>query len=51
MKNLKYMGLYFVMVAIGHNVLNMAEADKIWYALFYGGAVLWYVANIWEKDS
>ena len=51
MKYLKYVGLYFVMIAIGHNVLKMAEADKIWYAIFYGGVVLWYMARMWEKDS
>lgn len=51
MKYLKYAGLYFIMIAIGHNVLEMAEADKIWYALFYGGVVLWYMARMWEKDS
>ena len=51
MKYLKYTGLYFVMIAIGNNVQKMAEADKIWNALFYGGAVLWYIASIWEKDS
>lgn len=51
MKYLKYFGLYFVMIAIGHNVLKMAEADKIWYAFFYGGVMLWYMARMWEKDS
>lgn len=51
MKYLKYAGLYFVMITIGHNVLKMAEADKIWYAFFYGGVVLWYMARMWEKDS
>lgn len=40
MKYLKYSGLYFVMLAIGSNVLRMTEADTIWNALFYGGAVL-----------
>ena len=51
MKYLKYAGLYFVMIAIGHNVLKMAEADKLWTALFYGGAALWYMARIWEEGS
>lgn len=51
MKDLKYVGLYFVMIAIGYNVLKMAEADKIWYAFFYGGVILWYMASMWEKDS
>lgn len=51
MKYLKYTGLYFAMIAMGDNVLKMAEADKVWTALFYGGAVLWYMANVWEKDS
>lgn len=51
MKYLKYASLYFVMIAIGDNVLKMAEADGVWVALFCGGAVLWYMASIWEKDS
>lgn len=51
MKYLKYTGLYFAMLAIGNNVLKMAETDKVWTALFFGGAVLWYMANMWEKDS
>ena len=51
MKYLKLAGLYFVMIAIGGNVLKMAEADKVWIALFYGGAVLWYMASMLEKDS
>ena len=51
MKYLKYAGLYFIIIAIGHNILKMAEADKIWTAIFYGGAVLWYMASMWEKDS
>lgn len=51
MKDLKYAGLYFIIIAIGHSVLKMAEADKIWIAFFYGGAVLWYMASMWEKDS
>lgn len=51
MKYLKYAGLYFVMIAIGHNVLKMAEADKVWFAFFYGGVVFWYMASMREKDS
>lgn len=51
MKYLKYTGLYFVMIAVGNNVLKMAEADKVWTALFYGGAVLWYMASVWEEGS
>lgn len=51
MKYLKYAGLYFIIIAIGHSVLKMAEAGKIWTAIFYGGAVLWYMASMWEKDS
>lgn len=51
MKYLKYAGLYFVIIAIGDSVLKMAEAHKVWVTLFYVGAVLWYVASIWEKDS
>lgn len=51
MKYLKYTGLYFAMLAIGSNVLKMAEADIVWIALFCGGAVLWYMTNMWEKDS
>lgn len=35
MKYLKYVGLYFVMIAIGYNVLKMTEADKVWIALFF----------------
>lgn len=51
MKCLKYAGLFLVMIAIGDNVLKIAEADIVWVAMFYGGAVLWYMASIWEKDS
>ena len=51
MKYLKCAGLYLVMIAIGTSVLKMAEAGKIWTAIFYGGAVLWYMARMWEKDS
>ena len=51
MKYLKYTGLYFVMIAIGNNVLKMVGADKVWTALFYGGAVLLYMASVWEKDT
>lgn len=51
MRYLKYAGLYFIIIAIGHNVLKMAEAGEIWTAIFYGGAVLWYMASMWEKDS
>lgn len=51
MKYLRYVGLYFVMIAIGTSVLKIAEVDKVWTALFYGGAVLWYMASVWEKDS
>ena len=51
MKYLKNTGLYFVMVAIGGSVLKMAEAGEVWIALFYGGALLWYMASMWEKDS
>ena len=51
MKYLKYAGLFLVMIAIGVNVLKMAEADIEWIALFCGGAVLWYLAKLWEKDS
>lgn len=51
MKFSKYTGLYFVMLAIGSNVLRMTEANEIWTALFYGGAVIWYMASMQEKDS
>ena len=51
MKYLKYIGLYFVMIAIGGNTLKMAEADIVWIALFCGGAVLWYLAKLWKKNS
>lgn len=51
MKYLKYTGLYFAMIAIGDNILKMAEANKILTAIFYGGAALWYMASVWEKDS
>ena len=51
MKYLKYAGLYFIIIAIGHSVLKMAEAGEIWTVIFYGGAVLWYMASMWEKDS
>ena len=51
MKYLKYIGLFLVMIAIGSNVLKMTEADIVWIALFCGGAVLWYMASILEKDS
>lgn len=51
MKYLKYAGLYFIIIAIGHSVLKMAEAGKIWTSIFYGGAVLWYMARIWEEGS
>lgn len=51
MKYLKYTGLFLVMIAIGANILKMAEADIVWIALFRGGAVLWYMASVWEKDS
>ena len=51
MKYLKYTGLYFVVLAIGSNVLRMAEANKIWTAIFYEGAVLYYMASVQEKDS
>lgn len=51
MKYLKCAGLFLAMIALGDNVLKIAEADIVWVALFYGGAVLWYMASIWEKDS
>ena len=51
MKYLKYAGLYFIIIAIGHSVLKMAEAGEIWAVIFYGGVVLWYMASMWEKDS
>ena len=51
MKYLKYAGLFLVMIAIGSNVLKIAEADIVWTALFYGGVVLWYMARIWEEGS
>ena len=51
MKFLKYAGLYFIIIAIGYSVLKMAEAGKIWTAIFYGGAVLWYMASMWEKNT
>ena len=51
MKYLKYTGLYFVMVAIGNSVLKIAEVSEVWKALFFGGAILWYMASAWEKDS
>lgn len=51
MKYLKYTGLYFMIMSVGYNVLKMAEAGKIWAAIFYGGAVLWYMVSMWEKDS
>lgn len=51
MKFSKYTGLYFAMVALGINVLRMTEANEIWTALFYGGAILWYMASMQEKDS
>lgn len=51
MKYLKHSGLYFVMIAIGGSVLKMAEAGEVWTALFYVGAVLWYMVSMWEKDS
>ena len=51
MKYLKYAGLYLVMIAIGSNVLRMTDADKVWTAIFYGGAVLWYMTSMWEKDT
>lgn len=51
MKYLKYAGLYLIIIAIGYNVLKMTEAGKIWTAIFYGGAVLWYMSSMWEKDS
>lgn len=51
MKYLRYFGLYLIIIVIGNNVLKIAEADKVWTALFYGGAVLWYMASVCEKDS
>ena len=51
MKYLKYAGLYLIINAIGYSVLKMAEAEEIWTAIFYGGAVLWYMSSMWEKDS
>lgn len=51
MKYLKYTGLYCVMIAIGSNVLKMAEANKVWTVFFLGGAVLWYMVSMWEKDD
>ena len=51
MKYLKYTGLYFVMITAGNNILKIAEANKVWVAILYVGAILWYMASAWEKDS
>ena len=51
MKYLKYTGLYFVMFAVGNNILKIAEADKEWTVLFYVGTILWYMGSACGKDS
>lgn len=51
MKYLKYTGLYFVMVVMGDSILKIAEANEIWTAFLFGGAFLWYLINVLEKDS
>lgn len=51
MKYLKYTGLYFAMIALGDNILKLAEASSGWVAIFYGGSLLWFMGTMWEKDS
>ena len=51
MKFLKYTGLYFMIMSIGHAMLKFMNVNDVWLGLFMIGNGLYYLTKLWEKDS
>ena len=51
MKYLKNTGIYFLIMVIGYNILNIANANDLWYLLLITGNCMYYFAKLFEKDS